>query len=159
MKIIIIAAVAENNVIGRDNKLPWHIPEDLKLFKSITDGNTVLMGGTTYESLGKPLPNRHNVVVSHSMHPTEGIDICRSLHEGLEKAKSYGKDIYIIGGASIYKQTLPLADNMYLSHIKMHADGDTHFPEFSKDEWEVEESKLYTDFEFVKWRRKNANNI
>lgn len=152
--MIIIAAMTLKGVIGKNNTIPWHISEDLKKFKEITSENTVLMGRKTYESIGKPLPNRNNIVISSTMQSVEGIDVCRSLQEGITKSKSYGKKIFIIGGAKIYKQTLPLADKMYISLVKKEYDGDTFFPEFSQNDWEIEKKEDYKDFEFIVYTRK-----
>lgn len=140
--------MTKRRVIGKDNDLPWRISEDLKLFKQHTNGNTIIMGRKTYESIGRPLPNRNNVVISTSMPDTEGLDICRSIEEALQKAKSYNKDIFIIGGAGIYKQFLPYADKMYLSLVKHDYDGDTFFPEFNEQDWKIESEQDYEEFVF-----------
>ncbi len=152
--INIIAAMTKSRVIGKNNKLPWHIPEDLQNFKRITSGNTIIMGRKTYESIGRPLPNRNNIVISRDMPPTQGLEVCRSVQEALEKAKNYGKDIYIVGGSSIYEQTIPIADKMYLSYIKKDYDGDAFFPEFNEADWEIEKREQHEEFELVVYKRK-----
>lgn len=152
--IAIIAAMAPNRAIGKDNKLPWRISEDLKNFKRLTSGNTVVMGRKTFESIGKPLPNRNNVVISSSFPATPGIDVCQTVDEALEKARSYRKDVFIIGGSSIYQQTIPLADKMYLSYVKKEYDGDTFFPEFDESEWKIESRENFAEFELVVYVRK-----
>jgi len=156
MAIYIIAAMTKNRVIGKDNKLPWHISEDLKNFKRLTTGNTVIMGRKTFDSIGKPLPNRHNVVVSRSVSVIEGVDVCHSFEEAMEKAKSYGKDIFVIGGGSVYALALPIADKMFISHVKKEYDGDTFFPEFNEADWDVESSEDHEEFELVVYVRKNG---
>jgi len=153
MNLSIIVGMTKRRVIGKGNSLPWHIPEDLKNFKEITTGKTVIMGRKTYDSiismLGKPLPNRNNIVISRSM---EGA--CRSIEEAVEKAKEYDVDAFVIGGATIYKQFLPIVDRMYISWIKKDYEGDVLFPEFSLENFEVEERRDFPDFEFVIYKRK-----
>ncbi len=157
--VSIIAAFTKNRVVGKDGALPWHLPEDMKLFKELTSGKTVIMGRKTYDSLPakfKPLPNRHNIVVSRSLESTSiaGVDVCPSVEAALEKAKSYGKEIFIIGGASIYQQALPYAAKMYLSQVKKEYEGDTYFPEFDVREWEIIETREFADFILKVYRRK-----
>ncbi len=150
--IAIIAAVAKNNVIGKNGELPWELPKDMENFKRLTSGNTVVMGRKTFESIGRPLPNRNNVVVSRSMEDREDVDVCRGIEEALETAKDYGEDIFIIGGQSIYEQTIDKADVMFISHVKMEVDGDTYFPEIG-DEWQEVERKEFDKFDLVKYER------
>lgn len=161
MRIIIVAALAENRVIGKDNDLVWHLPKDLKHFKSLTLGHPMVMGRKTFESFGKPLPGRTNIIVTRDKnYKVEGCIVVHSLQEGIEKAKELDNDIYIAGGAEIYKQVLPRTDLMYLTHVKARPDGDTFFPEFPKEEWketaresfEPDEKHLY-GFDFVTWER------
>lgn len=156
--VTVIAAMTNERVIGKDNSLPWRIPEDMQNFKKLTSGKTVIMGRKTFESIPekfRPLPNRHNVVISSNMPSQEGVDICASIPEALEKAKSYGKEVFIIGGASLYEQTLPLADRMHLSLVKNNYEGDSYFPKFNKDEWVVESKKDFQDFELVTYVKKH----
>ncbi|MBM4168682.1 MAG: dihydrofolate reductase [Ignavibacteria bacterium] len=127
MKIIIIAAVAKNRVIGKAGKMPWHISEDLKRFKRLTMGHTLLMGRRTYESIGKPLEGRRNVVLSSR--PLSGVESYISLAEVLKNLASEEK-IFVIGGGEIYRQILPLADEMHLTLIDREVEGDTYFPEY-----------------------------
>lgn len=134
--LTIIAAVAENGVIGDKNQLLWHISEDLKFFKAQTSGHPVIMGRKTYESLGRPLPNRRNVVISRQ----EGLEIagCEVVHS-LEEALrlfSPADEPFIIGGAQIYAQALPLADRMLLTRVHHAYEGDTRFPEWDAAAWE-----------------------
>ena len=150
----IIAAMTKDRVIGKENKLIWNIPVDLKNFRNITSGNTVIMGRKTFESIGNPLPNRHNIVVSSSMQHVDGIDVCKDIKEALAKAKEYGKEIFIIGGSSIYRQTVPFADKMYISWVKKYYHGDAYFPDFDIVEWEVIEEKNFPEFDFVVYKRR-----
>jgi dihydrofolate reductase len=156
--ICIIAAMDKNRVIGKDNKLPWRISDDLKNFKKLTTGNTVIMGRKTFESIGRPLPDRNNVVISTSMSQTAGIDVCNSFEESIMKAKSYGKDIFIIGGAAVYEQAVPLADKMYISYVKGEYNGDVFFPEFEEKEWHVEKKEEHAEFELLIYVRKHAKS-
>jgi dihydrofolate reductase len=151
--IALIAGMTEAHVIGRGNDLPWHISEDLINFKKVTAGQTVIMGKNTLESIGKPLPNRNNVVLSAEKVKIEGADVCTSIPEALEKAKSYGKKVFIIGGASVYAQTIDLVDTMYISYIKNDYAGDVFFPEFSEEKWRRVEEKEFKDFLFVTYKR------
>lgn len=150
--INIIVAMTEERVIGKDNKLPWHLPEDLTNFKKLTLDNTIIMGRKTYESIPKkfrPLANRNNMVVSRTMPTEAGIDICPSLEEALTIAQSYGKEIFIAGGASIYQQILPIADRMYISQIKKNYPGDSYFPEFDQQNWKVAAEQDFTEFKLI----------
>lgn len=156
MSVIMICALAKNRVIGKDNKLLWHIPEDLQNFKRLTLGNTVIMGLRTFESIGnKPFPGRNNIVLNFTKIEIPGVTVCTSIPEALDKAREFGKEIFIGGGASIYKQFLPFADKMYLSYVKKEYEGDVYFPEFDELEWEVVKKEDHEEFEFVEYRRKN----
>src|SRR3990172_3667599 len=133
--IAIIVAMDKNRVIGKNNKIPWHIAEEVKNFKKLTTGSTVIMGRKTFESIGKPLPKRNNIILSTSMSQIPGVDVCKTFDEGIIMAKSYGKDIFIIGGGTVYEQAIPFADKMYISYVKGEYDGDAFFPEFDEKEW------------------------
>jgi len=151
--ISIIAALTKDRVIGKDNKMPWNLPEDLKNFKKITRGNTVIMGRKTYESIGRPLPKRKNIVLSSSM-KSDKVLVCDSLESALESAKLEGKEIFIIGGAQVYEKALFYADRMYLSYVHETFEGDTYFPEFCEDDWHIKERKGFPGFDFVVYERK-----
>ncbi len=158
MSINLIVGMTKNRVIGKDNALPWNIPQDLKNFKELTQDHVVIMGRKTYDSLPlkfKPLPRRHNIVVSSTLGAQEGIDVCRNMEEAIRKAKEYQKEIFIIGGATIYRESWPFIEKMYVSYVKKEYEGDTYFPPFEEEEWEIEQKKDFTDFEFVIYRRKN----
>ena len=127
MKIAIIAAVSRNRVIGKDGKLPWHISEDLKRFKRLTTGHVVLMGRKTFESLGKPLPDRRNVVITSSSIP--GIETYPSIPDALRALEDEEK-IFVIGGGRIFSQLLERADELYLTTVDRDVEVDTYFPPY-----------------------------
>ena len=140
MKISIIAAIGEKNELGKNNNLIWRLPNDLKFFKSITSGHTVLMGKKTFWSLPKVLPNRTNIVITHSdeKFPDEVI-IYNSIESFLKDYSSKEEEVFIIGGASIYKQFIDKAEKLYLTEIEATCvDADVYFPEFSKSNYESE---------------------
>jgi len=138
MTISIIVAVAENGVIGYDNHLLWHISEDLKRFKSLTIGHHIIMGRKTYDSVGKPLPGRINIVISRQQnYSVEGCLVAKSLEDALEIAKQ-DNEVFIIGGGEIYKQSLSLSDKIYLTRVHAGFAGDTFFPELNLSEWTTE---------------------
>lgn len=133
MKIEMIVAACENNVIGKDNTLPWHLKGDLKHFKSVTQGKVLLMGRKTYESIGKPLPERINIVITSSPEKiTEKYDnlfVVRSIEDGISTAKELGDTLVVIGGGVIYKEMLPHVDTLWLTKVHTKIDGgDTFFP-------------------------------
>ncbi len=138
MNISIIVAVAKNNAIGKDNKLLWHLSEDLKRFKELTSGHYIIMGKNTYYSLPKrPLPNRTHIVLTDV--PDEQIDDCimaYSIEDAISKMDQDNKN-FIIGGASIYRQFLPHADKLYITWVHKNFDADTFFPEVDEKEWKV----------------------
>ncbi len=131
----LIAAMAKGRVIGRDNTLPWQLPEDLKHFKTTTLGKPVIMGRKTWESLGRPLPGRRNIVISRNADysPTGG-ELAPSLQAAIAMAAE-ADEIFVIGGADIYRQALPLAQRLYLTEIALDVAGDAHFPEFALADW------------------------
>lgn len=132
--ISIIVAVAQNGVIGDKNALLWHISEDLRFFKRTTSGHPVIMGRKTYESLGRPLPNRTNVVISRTMGEIEGCTVVRSLEEAVAMFPAE-EEIFIIGGAQIYALALDIADRFYLTRVGHDYEGDTSFPAWDESQW------------------------
>ncbi|MEE4196449.1 MAG: dihydrofolate reductase [Bacteroidales bacterium] len=139
----IIVAVAENNVIGKDNRLIWHLPRDLKHFKETTTGHYIIMGRKTFESNGRPLPNRTNVIISRAKdYHAEGCIVVHSLEEALRKAQD-DSEAFIIGGGKIYELALPLVDRIYLTKIHHSFEGDTFFPEINRDEWELIDQRYF----------------
>jgi dihydrofolate reductase len=149
----IIVAMTRDRVIGIDGRLPWHISEDLRLFKMLTLGNTVVMGRKTFDSIGKPLPKRANIVVSSRELDAPSVVRCRDFAEALREAEKLGHDVFFIGGASIYRQALPYTDTMHISWVKQQYQGDTSFPELDLAHWAVAERTDYPDFEYVKYTR------
>lgn len=153
----LVVAMAKNRVIGRDNDMPWHIPEDLKRFKALTMGHPVVMGRKTFDSivarLGKPLPGRVNIVVSRHLHDTEGALVCPTLDQALEAARmaaraAHQSMVFIIGGAQIYAQSLPVADRIYLTEIDSTPEGDAFFPEIDPKIWHSASSETHDGFTF-----------
>jgi dihydrofolate reductase len=156
MSITLIAALSENYCIGKDNTLPWHIPEDLKHFQELTVHKAILMGKKTYASLPKkPLPKRLNIVMTHDMtFPTEdNLVSVHSLEEAIDICQKQ-PETYIIGGATVYKQFMPYADTMELTKIHRTVDGDTFFPRFKRDEWYLINEEDHGIFSYLSYRRK-----
>lgn len=153
MKLSIIVAVAENGVIGHNNQLIWRLPEDLKMFKRLTSGHPIIMGRKTFESIGKPLPNRTSIIITKNPEfQIEGCITVHSLEEAIEAASEIEEnEAFIIGGAEIYRLALPFADTIYLTEVHHTFEGDTFFPAIDKDIWEevnrndhdVDEKHLY----------------
>ena len=142
MIVSLIAAASENNVIGRQGRLPWHLPSDMKHFRELTAGHPVIMGRKTYESIGRPLPKRRNIVVSHRKDlQIEGCEVVGSVDGALALASNFQlptsstSEIFVIGGGEIYRQALARADRIYLTRVHTTIDGDALFPEIDRKEW------------------------
>ncbi|MEO2268341.1 type 3 dihydrofolate reductase [Pseudoalteromonas sp. YIC-656] len=157
MKVSMIAAMAHNRVIGKDNDMPWHLPADLKHFKEVTLGKPVIMGRKTLESIGRALPGRKNIVISrNSDYQFEGAQTVTSVQEALECVGEVD-EVMIIGGGNIYEQCLPISSTLYLTFIDLEVDGDTRFPDYeSMGPWHCEshvahqkDDKNPHDYEFV----------
>jgi dihydrofolate reductase len=160
--ISIVVAQARNRVIGKSSDLPWYLPADLKHFKDLTTGHAVIMGRKTHDSifarLGKPLPNRANIVVTHQEDfAPKGVIVAHSVEEALGLAEG---EVFIIGGAQIYEQALPYVDSIYLTQIEADIDGDTYFPELNSAEWtqtaqeaHVADDKNQFDYTFITLER------
>ncbi|MDD8059844.1 MULTISPECIES: type 3 dihydrofolate reductase [Shewanella] len=144
MRIAMIAAMANNRVIGKDNKMPWHLPEDLRHFKAMTLSKPVIMGRKTYESIGRPLPGRHNIVISRN--PQLSIDgvTCVTDFDAALKAAGDCAEVVVIGGGQLYEQLLSQADVLYLTMIDLDVDGDTVFPAWDDGSWVIENSESLT---------------
>lgn len=162
MKLSMIACVGKNLELGKNNDLIWHLPNDLKYFKKVTDGHVVVMGKNTFKSLPKVLPNRKNIVLTfpddEEILPDE-LEVFHGIEEFLESYKDYQDEVFIIGGASIYKQFLKYADNLYLTEVDMESDqADVYFPEFDKSlynkEIVLENSDNNIKYKHVIYRRK-----
>ena len=139
MKISIVVAVAENGVIGKDNQLPWRLSSDLKHFKKLTTGHAVLMGRKTYESIGRPLPKRTNLIVTRNTeYQAAGCEVFTSIEQALEFAqKANETEVFVIGGAQIYQQIMPQVDTVYLTKVKAEVVGDAYFDLSLLDEFKV----------------------
>lgn len=143
MDLTIIAAVAENGVIGRDGDLPWHLSSDLKRFKRVTMGNAILMGRKTWESIGRPLPGRTSIVISRQADYNAGHDevlLATNLDEALAQARALenvGEEVFVIGGARIYEMSLPRADRLIITRVHAEVEGDVSFPKVDWNEWQL----------------------
>ena len=136
--ISLLVAHDENRVIGKDNQLPWHIPEDLKYFKEKTIGKGIVMGRRTFESIGRPLPGRKNIVVTRRRdYEAPGAEVVHTLEEGIRKAADFHREVMIIGGAEIFREVLPFADRLYVTRIDQPFEGDTYFPAYNETEWKL----------------------
>ena len=156
MTISLIAAMGRNMVIGNENKLIWHVPEDMKRFRGITRNKPVIMGRKTFESIGRPLPNRTSIIITRDKnYRADGCIVVHSVKESLNAAK--GPEIMVIGGAQIYNEFMPIADRMYLTIIDEEFEGDAKFPDFDKSEWkEIHRENMESDkykFAFVDFER------
>jgi len=144
LPLCLIAALAQNRVIGRDNQLPWHLPADLKHFKALTLGKPIIMGRKTWDSLGRPLPGRLNLVVSRQPGlQLEGAEVFASLEVAIVRADEWARqqgvgELMLIGGAQLYGQGLALAERLYLTRVGLNPEGDAWFPEFSEVDWQRE---------------------
>lgn len=144
MIISLLLAASENNVIGRDNQLPWHLPDDLKYFKNLTWGLPILMGRKTFDSIGKPLPGRKSIVITRDRDwQCKGVEVVHSIDDAIAKAEEVGaREIFVIGGAEIFHSSLPLARRIYLTRIHHHFEGDVFFPPIDTSEWECTSSRF-----------------
>lgn len=163
MKISLIAAVAQNGVIGHKNDLPWHLPDDFAFFKRKTSHHPIIMGRKSLESLGKPLPNRTNIVLTRNTHfLADGVTVVHTLNEAIAEASTINQsEIFIIGGAEIYQMAMPVATTLYITEIHQAYEGDAYFPPFDKHQWaEVSRRSHPADerhavaFDFVEYERK-----
>lgn len=145
MKISLIVAMDQHRGIGKDGRLPWHLPADLRLFKQITLGHHLIMGRATYEAIGRPLPGRTMLVLTRQTdYQPEGCLVVHTLEEGLKLARQTGDDeAFVIGGAQIFSQALPLADRLYLSRVEGFFDADVFFPEIPPNDWRTVETAFY----------------
>ncbi|HEY0041354.1 MAG TPA: dihydrofolate reductase [Flavisolibacter sp.] len=143
MIVSLLVAASENNIIGKDNQLPWHLPNDLKYFKNLTWGMPILMGRKTFDSIGKPLPGRKSIVITrNSDWQHEGVDVVHSIEDAIQKAESYGvKEIFVIGGAEIFETSLPTANRIYLTRIHQEFEGNVFFPQLSEENWQLTSSR------------------
>lgn len=167
-----IVATADNNIIGKDNDMPWHLPADLAYFKKVTLGKPIIMGRKTYESIGRALPGRRNIVISRdkSYIPqgkgSEDVDVVTSVEQALALVDVTIDEVMVIGGGAIYKHCLPHADRLYVTHIKASIEGDTQFPHYADGSWEKissetrphDESNCY-DLDFCVYQRVTTSEL
>ncbi|MCF3096183.1 type 3 dihydrofolate reductase [Aeromonas australiensis] len=163
MKISMIAAMAHDRVIGKDNQMPWHLPADLAHFKRVTLGKPVLMGRKTFESIGRPLPGRRNLVISRNPdYQAEGIEVVGSVEAALALlAGSSVEELMVIGGGHLYAEMLPSADCLYLTRIDLAVEGDTRFPAFDDGQWQRADCESHPadeknphPYSFETWQRR-----
>ena len=167
LRLSLLVAMAKNRVIGRDNKLPWHLPADLKHFKFLTIGQTIVMGRKTYESIGKPLPGRVNIIITRQEgYEVPGATVVSSIDDALlmcEKIRSINGENFIIGGEELYRQTLKICRRIYITEIQRDFEGDVCFPEVDPNEWEetqrdkhISENDTNLEYHFVVLDRKSS---
>lgn len=149
MTFSLIVATTQNNVIGKDNQMPWHLPADLAWFRQNTTGKPVIMGRKTFESIGRPLPKRINIVLSRQPFEHEGVTWKDSLESAVDFVKD-SEEIVLLGGGELFKQYLPKADKLYLTQIQAEIEGDTFFPELNWNEWKIE---------YDEYRQADENNV
>lgn len=166
-EVAIIVAAADNGVIGRENGLPWRLPGDMKYFKRVTMGKPIIMGRKTWESIGRPLPGRRNIVITRNLSlAAEGVDVVSSLEAALELARGIAADdgageVIVMGGAEIYRAALPRADRLYITEVHASVEGDTFLPEIDWDQWQEASREFHAaeppasdlDYSFVRFER------
>lgn len=150
LRLSLLVAMARNRVIGQNNKLPWHLPADLKHFKSLTMGKTIVMGRKTYESIGRPLPGRTNIIITRqTSYQVPGAIVVNSVEDALlvcEKTGTADSEHFMIGGEELFRQTLEICQRIYITEIQQDFKGDTFFPEFDPDDWEeIQRDKHFSD--------------
>ena len=164
--IALVVAAAENNAIGKNNQLLWHLPNDLKFFKNTTWGGVVIMGRKTFESVNKPLPGRTNIVITKQADwSAQNVIVVNSISDAIQKAKDLNfKEIFIIGGGEIYKESMLLADKIYLTKVHTTIEGDTFFPELQMNQWKMISNKDFSsdekhvfDYSFQEWERNSVD--
>ena len=154
-------AFAAAKIIGHEGAIPWHLKEDLIHFRNLTKGSAVIMGRKTYESIGKPLPNRLNIVMTRNPRGLEGVEEVDNKERAIEVASKFSNKIYVIGGEDIYTEFMPIATNMYLTKININVEGDTFFPNWDETQWEEVSRRDSKDldqnieYSFYRYRRKN----
>jgi dihydrofolate reductase len=161
--ISFIVAMDSNRVIGKDNQLPWRLPEDLKFFKKVTMGHPIAMGRKTHESIGKLLPGRENIIITRNIHfQAVGYSVFHSVKDFVDYTSKLNEEVFVIGGAEIFKELFDFADRLYITRIHQNFDGDTFFPDFEIDKWEllsfqkgVMNEKNPYDYDFNIYERKS----
>ncbi|HUJ11401.1 MAG TPA: dihydrofolate reductase [Verrucomicrobiae bacterium] len=156
MKIALIVAMTKDGTIGDRGKIPWHISDDLKRFKRLTLGHSIIMGRKTYESIGKPLPGRTNIVLSRSSRLAAPPEVLKfdSLDGALGHCRRQGEELaFIIGGGEVYRQALPIADKLFVTEVRQHVTGDTKFPEYDRGQWVETVREDHPEHSFVEYVR------
>jgi dihydrofolate reductase len=157
-RVTLVAAYADNRVIGDRGRIPWRIPEDFAHFKATTLGGTLVMGRATYDSIGRPLPGRITVVVTRNPDwRAEGVLAAHSLEEALSLAAEQPGETYVVGGTQVYEQALPLATHQVLTEVHQSPDGDAHYPAFDTSEWVETRREQRDGFEWVWWERRGSD--
>ncbi len=165
LKITLIVAASDNDAIGKENKMLWHLPDDFKYFKKNTIGHSIIMGRKTFLSIGKALPERRNIVLSRDLNfSAEDVDVANSIPEVLTYCRDE-REIFIIGGAQLYKQMLPLAHKVLLTRVHTNIEGDAYFPSLNTKDWKLchreehpQDERHAYDFTFEVWERNNNQN-
>jgi dihydrofolate reductase len=162
--IILVVAAAENDVIGRDGRMPWHLPEDLKRFRRMTVGHPVVMGRKTFDSIGKPLPGRHNIVLTRDRSwQADGVTVVPNLAEAIAAAgldpRARADSIFVVGGAEIYALAMPIATGIELTRVHASPEGDTRFPRPDPDQWVLQTATPGEGVTFETWRRKASSQM
>lgn len=157
-RLTLVAAVADNGVIGADGSIPWRIPADFAHFKALTLGHVLVMGRATYESIGRPLPGRTTIVLTRDPSwSAEGVVVATTLDSALELAAGIDDEVFVVGGASVYAEALPVADAQVLTEVHLSPQGDTYYPDFDRVAWIEERREPHLDgevpYEFVWWAR------
>ena len=163
--ISFIVAMDQNGAIGKDNQLPWHLPEDLKFFKRVTMGHPIAMGRKTHESIGRVLPGRENIVITRQPnYQSEGCTVYSSIDEFVMNSRKQDNEFFVIGGAEIFRETFPFADRLYITYIDENFAADTFFPPFNQEDWVltsvekgIKNEKNPYDYEFRIYERKNGH--
>jgi len=163
MRVSLVVAAARNGVIGQDGEIPWKLPDDQRFFRQLTTGHCIVIGRKTFDSIGKALPGRKNLVLSRKPHePVEGVEFFRELAKAIEWARDQGlAECFIAGGEAIYREGLEIADSIYLTRVEAEPEGDTHFPEIDEASWEcvdrqpheIDERHAYA-FAIETWQRR-----
>ena len=154
-RVAIIVAMTKDRVIGSGDALPWHLPEDLQLFKRLTMGCTIIMGHQTHASIGRPLPGRHNIVLSRARKVLPGVQVCDSFMNSLTAAAQQGRPVFVIGGEELYRKALPIASELHITWVKATVPGDRHFPQFDLTDWILCEDVDHSGFHYTRYRRKD----
>ena len=156
-RVVLVAAVADNGVIGQGGDIPWHLSEDLKHFRATTTGHTVVMGRRTYESIGHPLPYRTNVVVTRDRAwSADGVFVAHYVPSGIERGRELDGDVMVIGGGAVYAEAMPLATHQVLTEVHQSPEGDTHYPDFDRARWRETRREARDGFDFVWLERADA---